>query len=448
MNLRHRAAAYGVLLRRYGQVFKSSWKNRDRLKENLFREDEAEFLPAVLSIQEKPVSPALRLTTKVLVLLVLVILGWSIFGRMDIVVNVVGEVIPHERTKTIASVEISVVRAIHVTEGQVVKKGDLLVELDASTADAERDKALVTESEAALQSCLSRGMIEAIESGRPPQMPASLPGVSAGRLAEARHQLDSQFRDFTTKLQRLEGAITRYAEALPLVAQQARDYKELAENHDVPMHAYLEKEHQRVEVEGQLVDAKNQKEALIAEIRRTAYDHKAEAVKIIGAARQDVRKNEVRSRYLQLTAPVDGTVQQLTLYTVGGVVAPAQPLMKIVPREDNVEVAAMLENKDVGFVVEGQAAAVKIDAFDYTKYGVLPARVAHVSRDAIKDEKRGLLYSVVLALDKTTIRTKDREVPIGPGMSVRADIKTGNRRVFEYFLSPLVQHTRESLNER
>ncbi len=122
--------------------------------------------------------------------------------------------------------------------------------------------------------------------------------------------------------------------------------------------------------------------------------------------------------------------------------------MKIVPKEDTIEVEAMLENKDIGFVEVGHIAAVKIDAFEYTKYGTIPARVVHVSSDAIKDEKKGLLYSVVLALDKSTISVKGHDMPLSAGMSVRADIKTGSRRVIEYFLSPLLQHKRESLNER
>lgn len=251
-----------------------------------------------------------------------------------------------------------------------------------------------------------------------------------------------------TKLQRLEGAITRYSLALPLATQRALDYKELAKTHDVSMHAYLEKEQARVDLEGQLAEAKNTRAALIAETRRAAYDAQTEGDKIVGAARQDAMRTEVHSKLLKLTSPVDGTVQQLTVFTVGGVVPAAQPLMKIVPREDRLIVEAMLENKDIGFVEEGQLAAVKIAAFEYTKYGTIPARVVHVSRDAIKDEKKGLRYSVIIALDKSSISVNGHDMPLGAGMSVQVEIKTGTRRVIEYVLSPLIQHAKESLNER
>jgi hemolysin D len=141
-------------------------------------------------------------------------------------------------------------------------------------------------------------------------------------------------------------------------------------------------------------------------------------------------------------------VQQLTVHTVGGVVPAAQPLMQIVPKQGVVEVEAFMENKDVGFVQEGQEAQVKIDTFEYTKYGTVPAHVTHVSRDAIEDEKKGLIYSVKVALDRSTLDVDGKQVVLTPGMSATVDIKTGTRRVIEYVLSPLIQHGRESLHER
>lgn len=447
MSMKHKMEARAFLLKHYWNTFSRFWKSRDQLGGNLFKEQEAEFLPAALEIQEKPVSPTLRVTAKVLILFVIFLIGWAVFGHMDIVVNATGEVIPHDRTKTIAAVETASVKALHVVEGQAVKKGDVLIELDASESDAEHNKAKSNATEAILQIARSKAMIAAIESRKPPKLPP-MAGIPAQKLLETQGHLDSQYRDFITKLQRTEGMIARYSEALPLITQQAKDYRELSKNHDVPVHAYLEKEQQRVDLEGQLNDAKNQRAALIAEVKRTAYDGRSDADRVLGAAQQDAARNAAHSKLLKLTSPVDGTVQQLTVFTIGGVVPAAQPLMKIVPKEDTVEVEAMLENKDIGFVDEGQVASVKVAAYEYTKYGVIPAKVIHVSRDAIKDEKRGLLYSVTLLLDKPTISVKGQDMPITAGMSVNVDIKTGTRRVIEYFLSPLIQHKRESLNER
>ena len=447
MSMKHKLQAMAVLLRHYRSAFARSWENRDKLGGNLFKQQEAEFLPAALEIQEKPVSPTIRLTAKVLIAMIFITIGWSLFGHLDIVVNATGEIKPHDRTKEIASVETASVKVLHVREGQAVKKGDLLIELDASASDTEHDKAKINETDALLQIARSRALIAAIDSRTPPRL-APLTGISPQQRQEAQEHLEGQYRDFMAKLQRTEGAIARYSETLPLVTQRAADYKELAKNHDVSLHAALEKEQERADLEGQLIDAKNQRASLIAETKRSAYDVQSEADRILGQSRQDALRNAAHSRLLKLTSPIDGTVQQLMVNTIGGVVPGAQTLMKIVPKEDVIEVEAKLENKDIGFIQEGQRAAVKIAAYDSTKYGYIDARVVHISSDAIKDEKLGLLYSAILTLEKSTITVNGRAMPLNPGMTVTAEIKTGRRRVIEYFLSPLIQQKRESLHER
>lgn len=145
---------------------------------------------------------------------------------------------------------------------------------------------------------------------------------------------------------------------------------------------------------------------------------------------------------------MEGTVQQLAVHTVGGVVTEAQPLMMIVPRDKALEVEAFVDNKDIGFVRPGQPAEVKIETFQYTKYGTIHARIASVSHDAINDEKRGLIYSARVRMERSTIDVDGTPVNLGPGMAVSVEIKTGRRRVIEYFLSPLMQYGNESLRER
>jgi hemolysin D len=148
------------------------------------------------------------------------------------------------------------------------------------------------------------------------------------------------------------------------------------------------------------------------------------------------------------SAPVDGVVQQLAVHTVGGVVTPAQQLMVIVPNEDSIEVEAVIDNKDIGFVHEGQQAEVKVDAFPFTKYGTLDAELIDVSDDAVQDEKRGLLFTARVLLQKNTMRIEDKLIHLSPGMAVTVEVKTGKRRLIEYILSPLMQYVDESGRER
>ncbi|MBU6952826.1 HlyD family type I secretion periplasmic adaptor subunit [Hahella sp. HN01] len=159
-------------------------------------------------------------------------------------------------------------------------------------------------------------------------------------------------------------------------------------------------------------------------------------------------KAEQRSRQTRLTAPIDGTVQQLAVHTVGGVVTPAQELMLVVPEHSEMEVEALVLNKDIGFVQEGQSAEVKVDTFNFTKYGIIDAELVDLSDDAIQDENLGLVYKARLKLKQDGLTVENQYVRLSPGMSVTSEIKTGQRRLIEYFLSPLLRYKQESLGER
>lgn len=468
MSMNHRFAAYRELLHRYRTIFAHFWAERHAVKSGLFNEQEAEFLPAALALQEKPISSTVRLTAWVLMLLVVITILWSILGKIDIIVNATGKIIPSGYTKTIASVDVAAVHALHVEEGQQVKAGDLLIELDTTATDSEHDKAIGDAHVAELQIARSKALIHAINTGIAPQLP-KISGVTNTQWQAEQNHLIGQYQDFQSKLERLNGNIAHFAQDLPLATQRAHDYKILSQNHDVSEHAWMEKEQARIELEGQLTDAQHQRDALISDTKKEAYDALTDGAKIAASSHEDAKRAGEHSKLLQLKAPVDGTVQQLTVHTIGGVVQAAQPLMLIVPTQKQVEVEAFLENKDIGFIHEGQPAAVKIDAFDYSKYGTVPAIVTHVSRDAIAEGKQEdgsqnpsgdgtssdkgtngvkLRYSTKVTLDRTTMDVDGQPMPLSDGMSVNVEIKTGTRRVIEYILSPLVQHGHEALHER
>ncbi len=150
----------------------------------------------------------------------------------------------------------------------------------------------------------------------------------------------------------------------------------------------------------------------------------------VASLKQDFAKAAYQDDLTTLEAPVDGTVQQLNVHTVDGVVTPAQPLMTIVPSGQPVEVEATLENKDIGFVHKGQAVTVKVETFTFTKYGVIDGEVTSVSSDAIEDEKRG--YTAKIRLAKDYLLVGGENLLLEPGMGVAAEVKTDRRRVIEY----------------
>ena len=449
MSLRHRLQAWGELLGRYRRAWAHAWSHRRELTPPAHTAEEAEFLPAALSLQARPVSPSGRWTARLLMLLVLALVAWSVIGRTDIVVNAQGRIVPRGQTKTLAAVETARVHALHVEEGRVVKAGDLLVELDTRLSDSEGRRAAQALAQAQAQVERATALLAALErpgAGAPRLAPLSALDPLQQRLAE--QHLQDQWSEYRSRLARLEADAGRLAQALPLAEQRARDHAELLQSGDVSRHAWMEREQARVEIAGQLAVIRAQQLALTAEMRRTAQDSRVEGQRQIDAARSELDRARTQGELLRLVAPVDGTVQQLAVHTVGSAVPAAQPLMQIVPTQAQVELEVRVENRDIGFVREGQPAQVKIDAFPYTKYGTVPAVVAQVSRDAVQDEKRGPVYAVRITLAQPVLQVDGRAVPLTPGLSGSAEIRTGDRRLIEYVLSPLLQQGRESLRER
>ncbi len=190
-----------------------------------------------------------------------------------------------------------------------------------------------------------------------------------------------------------------------------------------------------------------------AEYRRALFEELAKSEQKVGGLIQDVIKAQERTKLQVLTAPVDGVVQQLAVHTIGGVVTAAQPLAIVVPLESPLEIEAMIPNRDIGFVVEGQEAEIKVETFDFSKYGLLHGRVLSISQDAITRENtmdksnsqvagmrindsksEELVYSARVSLDRNQMQVGEKLVNLSPGMAVTIEIKTGSRRIINYLL--------------
>lgn len=474
-SLKLRFLALGDLFARYGLVFRHAWAARAQLDPPRRLPHEAQFLPAALALQETPVSPVPRVTMWMLIGFAVLTLVWAVFGRIDVVASAQGKIVPNDRTKTIQPFETSTVRAIHVSDGQIVKAGDVLVDLDATSASADQARLRSDLAVARLQVARAKALLTAIDGGGPLRL-AHPEGVDDALFQQGQRLLLGQHGELLAKQSRIDADIARREAELrstqelvkkleqtaPIARQRAQDFKNLVDENFVSRHGYLEREQVRIEQEGDLAnqrsrlkeieaslrETKGQRTELIAETRRLSLDSINDGQQKVGSLEQELVKADTRGRLMQLTAPVDGTVQQLAIHTQGGVVTPAQPLMVIVPKDNPLEVEAFIENKDIGFVKGGQEAEVKVETFQYTKYGTIHAGVTSVSHDAINDEKRGLIYSTRVKMERASMNVDGTQVRLSPGMAVTVEIKTGKRRVIEYFLSPLLQATSESLRER
>jgi len=441
---------------------------------------EYEFLPAVLEVQDSPPSPIGRAVTWSIVVLVVIAVVWACLGQVDIVATAQGKIIPAGKGKIIQPLEIGVVKHIYVQEGQEVKQGDPLIELDSTNSGADKAR-LESELKTARLEIERQRILSKIDFSNEkmtpePKFMSAIDGLSneeillqqdllASEVNEYQSQLASltnQIKSKNAELAATQNMVTKLEQTLPIVTQRATSLKSLSDKGLQPEQSYLEVEEQRITQEQDLaaqrntlieisssIDAlKSQSSALLSQIRKNALLKITELTQKVASYEKELQKTDNRYQLQLLTAPVDGVVNQLDINTIGGVVTPAQPLMTIVPKNKQLEVEAWVANKDIGFVEKGQAAEVKVEAFPFTKYGVIDAELLNVSFDAIPDEKLGLIYKTRVALKQSVINVGDRIIDLVPGMNVTVEVKTGKRYLIEYILSPIMQYQDESVRER
>ena len=470
-----RLAALRDFLARYGRVFKAAWSVRDALDPPQRSGDELAFLPAHLELTDTPVSPASRWIMRTIMAFFIVALLWACIGTLDIVAVAPGKTVPGSRTKVIQSMETAVVKRILVHDGQAVKKGQLLIELDATTTAADFAKAGDALVDAHLAEARYAAVAESLDTHSTPHLPP-IPGVDETRRAQNESLAQSQYAAYAAQAGKLAAALSqRQAElattaaliqplqdSAKIATDRSADFKNLADKKYVARHEYLTREQERIAAQRDLITqqsrlqelrsaisgARNELQTFATTTRQQTLDGLRQAREQIDQLTPDVVKTGNRDRLMQLTAPVDGTVQQLIVHTVGGVVTPAQPLLSVVPTEAALEVEAMVLNKDIGFVRPGQAAIVKIESFPYTRYGYIDGTVLTVSHDAVQDDKLGLVFPARVRLKQASLRIEGVRINLTPGMSLSVEIRTGGRRVIDYLLSPLKQYGSESMRER
>jgi hemolysin D len=284
--------------------------------------------------------------------------------------------------------------------------------------------------------------------------------------------ISARLARFAAEIQRRQAEIgtahelvAKLEATLPLSRRREDDFQALSSQGFMASHAGQDRTRERIELErdlgtqrarllearATLQESENGRAAYLAETRRGLFDREAQARLRLQVARQDLAKASLREQLTTLTAPVSGTVQQLTANTLGGVVTEAQTLMVIVPDPTPgapLVAEVMLENKDIGFVRAGHSAEVKLETFPFTRYGTVSAAVHLVTADAVFDDKRGAVFPARLLLHSDTLMVDGSPIRLLPGMNLSAEIKTGRRRVIDYLLSPLLQARQESLRER
>jgi len=465
--------------------FPAGAKPRDR--------EELEFLPAALEIVETPPSPLGRAIGATLIGLFMLALAWASLGHVDIVATAAGKIIPTGYSKVIQPFETGVVHAILVTNGQTVNAGDILIELDSTINEGETNHLRSDLQSVQLDIARLRAALtdtdDPIAAFHPPE------GANPALVAMQRQFLVAQVAEHKAKIASLDGqraqkeaelgtisaTVDKLDAVIPNIEERVNIRKALNEygnrlQYFEVLQQLTESQQERLVQKSHLKEAKAAVAAIVetrgqtnAEYRRTLFGELAEAERKASGFAADLSKAEQRTKLQQLTAPVSGVVQQLAVHTVGGVVTPAQSLAVIVPSDSQLEIEAMVSNRDVGFVHAGDEVEIKVDTFDFTRYGLLHGQVLSISSDAIvrdnsadqsKEKQPGsttnssepkgqeLTYAARISVDRFQMLVEDKKVNLSPGMAVTAEIKTGSRRIIGYLLSPLVKYKQESLRER
>jgi hemolysin D len=454
---------------------------------------EREFLPAALEVTDTPPNPLGRLSALLMCVVTLAGLGWAVFGKVDIVAVASGKLISHMRTQVVQPFETSSVAAVLVTPGQQVHAGDPLIELDKTAALAERDRAqsdlvaakLDEMRLAAFLDGASQAPFEIVEAATPhdrARAQAQLTAQSAMRVSQLAG-LSQERAQHVADREALRQTAAKIEQTLPMVAERADIRTKASELGNASVIARLESQQLLVETRSELeitrakiasLDAAitgldDKIVATGAEIRTNAMADLSKARERARAAEEALAKAARRAELQTLRAPIEGTVQQMHIASVGAVVTPAQQLLSVVPDNDRVEVEAVLENRDIGFVEVGQRVELKVDAFPFTRYGLLGGSVLSIDRDAeatpvnqsdihgaerLADQtdhveaSEQLRYTVHIAILPGSFNVDGRAATLLPGMSVKAEILTGKRRIIDFLLAPLREHMHDAMRER
>lgn len=446
---------------------------------------EVEFLPAAVEILETPVSPAGRAVALSLCALFVIALLLSIFGRMNIEAVARGKLIPLGHIKEVESLDMAKVESILVEEGQYVVKGQELIRLDPTERTSDLEQVRQEYLQNILISSRAKRVLQSIRSGVPDssdglkdaltQVPFSegikgeeirlhqtLCRRQVGQFIAQMDDYEEQIKTYHAEIASARARVRRLSTLLPLYQQEEEVNRNLSDSRLIDHMEWLRSKETLVSTSEQLAVEESTivrsnaeicalekrmasfRESFLTERLTELTEARAQAARLRPAM---VKARERENNFI-LTAPVSGTVQQLQVHTIGEVVQPAVPLLTIVPEDTRLEVEAMVENKDIGFIEMGQAVKVKVDSFPYTKFGMIEGTVRHISLDAEEYEDGRILFPVKVAMKTQKIQVQGRSVRLSPDMSVTAEVKTGKRRVIEFFLTPFLRGMDESLKER
>jgi hemolysin D len=441
------------------------------------------YRAGIRSVTDAPLPRASRWLLTVLVAFLVAVLGWATFGRIDVTASAQGTTVVNSRVKPIQAPVRGTVSGIPVEEGDLVSADEPLLHLDDTAVAAE-----VRDLEGRLARALAarerlRALLRADDVSRfGADGGAVRPEIESPRaipkdtLALARGLMRSQWRAYLDGIRELQrqranrearlettrASVAAIESALPYLEARVERLETLSGSDSVPVQKLddareqltqrrheLRIEHRRLkEVNAELALMEQRILAARSKFREETSTELSEAESQAATLEQDLVTARSELRQHVVRSPIDGIVQDVAVHARRAVVSPRDTLMRVVPRGQPVEIEASILNRDIGFAHEGQAVDVKLQAFDFTRYGEIPGVIRKIASTSTRDEKQGRVYRALIELERHTLSVDGEERHLRPGLTATVDIDMGSRRIIEYFLGPLLRYQDEALSER
>ncbi|WP_033916575.1 HlyD family type I secretion periplasmic adaptor subunit [Campylobacter sputorum] len=428
-------------------------------------DDSYEFKPVIVEIEDRPLNPLGRTVLWIIIMLIIACVLWLFFAKVDVVVSTRGKVIPTGEIKILKPLETGVVSKIFVKEGQVVKAGEILMQIDPSVSMVN----LKTKQDELDAINMSIKRLETLGFGKK-LSDEELNNLSQDekklylhqlntyedtikqyefKLAQAKHSangVDSEIQRLSLLLKKSSDRLDRLQNVKDIIAY--KDYENTQkEVFDTTEKLNIAKQ-QKLESAKKIGEIKQEMSVFKENIKTKYLDELISKQKEASNIKAQINTYMFQGKQQQITSPVDGYIGKLMINTQGGIVNSTEPLLSVIPANEPLIIKANVLNKDIGFLSVGQEVAIKIDTFNFQKYGKLDGKLFYISNDSLKDEKLGEIYEIKVEPKQTTLLVDGEEKSIEPGMSVSAEIKTGKRRVIELFVYPIIKYLDEGLSVR
>lgn len=430
-----------------------------------------EFLPDAIEIEETPPRPAGRIVIWLIASIIVISVIWATIGKVDIVVESRGKIIPDGRIKVVQPLEEGTIKAIHVEEGQRVEANQLLMELDPTIKQADqksiqRELLIATlekniilaelNGESAVHNVVSEIDSEDLKTKELLTLQQNLKSSREQEFVSKKESLLLEIEQKKKELEIEKSNLELNQRDLELLLHRqdekslkATDPNDLLDQSNEILSSQEKLEIQQTKVilaQDALKEAEKNVDVLIKERNKTILQELMEKEKTITNLEAELKKANKQVDSQELRSPVKGTVHGIASFTIGGVVTPAEALISVVPEDTPLLVEAHVTNKDIGYIHKGDLVEIKVDTYPFQKYGTLPGEITFISPDSIDDKKLGTVFKIKVSLKKAYLGDKERKIT--SGMTLTAEVKVGKRRIIEFFLSPITKSIQDSVNKR